>query len=142
MKQRPWSESHPRPWELSLQREIHTANPRSNRQRVVLLGEDDAGLAAITVAEQAQDATVVIECVAVALRCRATGGSGIGDEALDMAMEWAIGRADAAGSDRVLLTGKTDPGNVAGRRLVQKHGFALQERTSTAEIWYQQLEIY
>lgn len=67
-KIRPWHEIHHRPWELSLQREIHTLNPRCTATRAVPLGEDDEGLAAVTVVEMRDGPNaVVIECVAVAL---------------------------------------------------------------------------
>jgi hypothetical protein len=110
MKRAPWHVQHPRRWELDLQAEIHTANPRSNSQRAVLLGEAADGLAAVTIVErQGNDGTAmlaIVDCVAVALHRQEKGRSGCGDEAMEEAIFWAIGRADDGGYASLVLTAK------------------------------------
>jgi GNAT superfamily N-acetyltransferase len=141
MKRPPWHEQHPRKWELSLQREIHTLSLRCNQRRSIQLADDENGLAAVTVAEfetEQDHGVTIIECVAVALRCRGRDLP-YADLAIDQAIQWGLNTADVAGFGSVLFTGKTHPENKAGRALVQRNGFGLYRQYPNADWWQQQI---
>lgn len=138
-KTKPWGEVHPRKWELSLQREIHSLTPRCNDRKTILLGEDSSGLVAVTVAELERDASEThIRCVAIASESQHLG---LGDEAIEQAIQWAMQKADAGGFDRLLLTACTHPKNDRGKALVRRNGFSLKDSTPTFDRWHQQIEL-
>ena len=131
----------PRPWEEDVQKKIHNVTPTCGYDAAVLLGEDANGLAAVAIAGiQESPEFVVIEGVAVASRCRGSNGSQA-NEAVERAIDWAIGQADVAGLERVLITAKSDPRNVLAARLMRRHGFAVYQRTELAEEWIQRFMI-
>lgn len=135
MKVPPFTEIHSRPYELSLQKEIHTVPCHSNDQRAVLLGEDDDGLAAVAVAELDEGAAVTfMECVAVARRHRRCGGAAA-DEAVEQVLMWGEERAAAADLDEFYVLGKTAVGNTGGRALIQRHGFGLWRSDEKYDWW-------
>jgi hypothetical protein len=104
-----------------------------------LVGVDEVGIAAIAVIERAQDAAdYVLECVAVALRRRRAGGSGLGAEAINEAIQWATNAADAAGHDRLIIAAKTHPQNLAGQCLLRSCSFG---RAPQKDWWTLSIEL-
>jgi hypothetical protein len=137
----PYRKHHAKRWELDVQSQIRTLTPTCDGRAAVLLGEDEEGLAAVSVVALQEDASAsVIEGIAVAERRRNQDGM-CADEAIDAAINWAIGRADVAGLERLIVAALTHPLNSAARSLVQRHGFGLFTHTPDADTWQLQIHL-
>jgi hypothetical protein len=131
---------HPRPWELMLQKSIHTLNPRCGDQEALLLGEDDDGLAAVVNILFLSLDEAKIMGVAVASRRRCEDGS-CANEAVDEAINWAASRADARQLTNLLIYGSTDRRNRAARHLMERSGFAQYNDDEDMIDWYVRIDL-
>jgi hypothetical protein len=96
---------------------------------LLLLGEDEEGIAAVCLLADQGDASVIkIQGIAVAVRHRGQGGAH-GDEALNVALQAAAQRGRRIGRDEIVVVGWVDPRNNPSKLLNQRAGFTLRRIT-------------
>lgn len=133
--------AHPRPWELAVQKGIHKLRLPCGPGEVVLVGEDEDGIAAVAiVVTQEEPGFMMIEGVGVALRMRGCGGV-CADEAVSEAIAWAQLQGDSAGLLKVTISGMSHRRNSAGERLMARNGFERFQRTTGATTWIQEVPV-
>jgi hypothetical protein len=134
--------SHPRPWELAVQSGIRALRPPMPEDQLLLIGEDDQGVAAVCLlADQGGAQAFKIQAVAIATRHRGVGGS-CSAEAMDVALEAAAEQARKRGLGKVALVGWVDPRNTASKRMNQRAGLALRRITRAGlEEWVAVLDL-
>ena len=101
----------------------------------VLLGRDEAGLAAVVRVYDAHDGDFVLDVIAVAVRHRDTGGL-VADEAFARTTEWCATQALQNRRRRFRLVTFIDERNSASQRLARRDGMietpvAKQNRHAT-----------
>lgn len=133
---------HPKPWELQVQSGIRALRPPTAQDQLLLLGEDEEGIAAVRLLADQGDASVIkIQAIAAAVRCRGQGGA-YGDEALSVALEAAAQRGRRIGRDEIVVVGWVDPRNNPGKLLNQRAGFTMRRITPVGlEEWVMVLRV-
>jgi hypothetical protein len=125
---------------LEVQSFIRDLRPPLGPDQSLLVGEDGAGIGALCLLAQQEDASFIkIQVLAVAVRYRGTEGA-YADEAVDVALETAVERGRKSGLDEVIIVGWIHPRNHPARRLNQRTGFVCHGTTPAGlESWVQVL---
>ncbi len=128
---------HPKPWELEVQSGIRDLRPPAGPDTVLLLGEDEQGLAAVVLFSDVEGmpSDVVLRAIAVATRLR--GGDGAhAAEALAVALETMIIRARAAEAHGLFVVGRIHRHNGPSKRLCSGAGFDyVRMQDDNLELW-------
>lgn len=123
----------PLEWELQVQGYVRALRPPASPGQLILLGEDDQGLGAVAwTAEVDGPHDVFVKVLAVALRLR---GQGYAQELLDEVVDRVANRADAAGADRVTLSGNVHVNNAASRRFCERAGAGVFQGHGELDEW-------
>lgn len=131
-----YKREHPRPWEWRLQGKIRQLKPPFDGPEYLLLGEDDEGLAAVSMFRETNGPSqVLLMCLAVALRLRFRGG-GFADELAVRTMDEITEHAVAQDVAAVDLNALVDEGNRHSQSLCRRMGLA---HTS---MWDDQLQVW
>jgi hypothetical protein len=115
---------HPRPWELVVQRGIHSVNPATEGQSLYL-GLDDEGIGAACLFAALAPGEVRLMAVAVALRYRRQGGA-VADEAITETLRAAASQPAHDGQSHVYMAGSIHDQNIPSQRMCQRRGFTYE----------------
>ena len=121
---RPNQPRHPKQWELDVQSGIRALQPPLGPDQTLLIGEDESGIAAVTLSAE-QDggpAIVKLQVIAIATRYRGQGGR-YADEALQVALEAVGARAGSCSLKEFQAIGWVHPNNHASKLMCQRAGF-------------------
>lgn len=136
----------PRQWELDVQGGVRALQPPAHANELILIGEDDDGIAAVAHAEaDGSWETAFIALMAVALRVRRFGagsnGMTVGDLLVDELTYRLAARADAAGFDYLTMWGWIDPQNKASQVLCARNGWApMPSKHDQLERWVTRID--
>lgn len=132
---------HPKPWELDVQTGIHGCRPPVGPDEILLLGEDETGIAAVSWSWHDYDeddeppSVWKVLAVAVARRHRGTGGH-IADEALQVTLEAFKQHGREHGTSEFGVVGWIHPRNLPSQKLSGRAGFTrLRAISADLEEW-------
>jgi hypothetical protein len=130
-----------RPWERKVEAGIHDLKPPVG-DGVLLLGEDDDGLAAVVGVWLGESGALAkLAVVALAWRCQRSKLR-LADEALEMALRAASDNGFSAGHHIVTAYGLIDPRNTASKAMCGRAGLRLIEvHDDGLEEWAIELEL-
>ncbi len=131
---------HPRRWERRVEAGIRNLHPPIGGG-LLLLGEDDLGLAAVALL-LFEESGRVVKLAAVAVACRHRGGDGrYADEALDVALSAAADHGHGLGHPVVSVYGLVAPQNQPSRDMNARAGLRhLLDEEDGLERWVIELE--
>lgn len=120
----PYRPRHPKPWELDVQQRIRGLRPPLGPDEILLVGEDEAGIGAVSYSWVSDNGPSIIKLLAIAVATRHRGQGGAhADEALQVALEAAGERASLNGLASFLAVGWIDRRNHVSKKMAERVGF-------------------
>lgn len=111
-------------WEVEAQSYIRGMKPPAPPLQMMLIGEDETGLAAVAWTQQVDGPhDVFVKVAGVALRLRAVGGSSVGSQMMNEIVQRHMSILEASSSDEeeLIISGNVDRRNTASQSFCRRN---------------------